>query len=196
MQVKQLALSKLKADPKNARRHPERNLNAIVGSLKDHGQVEPIIVQKGTNRIIAGHGRAEALRQLGEKQAFVVELEVTDKEATLLGVRLNKTGELAEWDFQNLSELFRELATEDLAKTGFADFEIEPLLNAEWAPPAVSEAEFSRSHEEEALGDNVTVTLDAEQGLVFRRAKAAQDPQGKESNAEALVQICKAFLGD
>ena len=49
-------------DPSNAREHGTENMEAIVGSLKRFQQVEPLVVQKSTGRVIGGNGRLVAMR--------------------------------------------------------------------------------------------------------------------------------------
>ena len=52
-------------DPANPRLHGRVNLDTIAASLRRFGQAEPLVVQKGTLRVIAGHGRLAAMRALG-----------------------------------------------------------------------------------------------------------------------------------
>lgn len=193
--VSELSLKKIKTDPKNLRRHPERNLAAIEASIKDHGQVEPLLVQAKTYKIIAGHGRLEAMQRLGFKTAQVVELACDDATAKLLGVRLNKTAELGEWDFQGLSELLASLAPEDQLRTGFADFEIEPLLHADWAPPIVDSKEFSRGEAttNTAAGDDektLTISLTPEQTKIFWKAQQVCEQSDPIAFLMAMCQSC------
>jgi hypothetical protein len=102
--VRRVPISDLVPDPANPRSHPDINLDAIVASLRRFGQAEPLIVQTGTLRVIAGHGRLLAMRKLGWPEADVVELDVTGLDATALGIALNRTAELAAWDdFRHLS---------------------------------------------------------------------------------------------
>lgn len=102
LKVRRVKLSDLIEDVGNPRRHDERDLAATEASLKAHGQVDPLVVQKGTMRLIAGHGRKEAMRRLGWKQAEIVEVECDDTEFRALSIRLNRTGELAGWDVERL----------------------------------------------------------------------------------------------
>ena len=44
MQIKKIAIEKLSNDPANARKHDDRNIEAIVGSLRRFGQQKPIVV--------------------------------------------------------------------------------------------------------------------------------------------------------
>ena len=52
MPVRRARLSELYADPANARQHDEKNLDAIAASLRQFGQVEPLVVQKSTGKVI------------------------------------------------------------------------------------------------------------------------------------------------
>jgi ParB-like chromosome segregation protein Spo0J len=129
MRVKTVPLSTLKEDPQNARVHPDRNMAAIVESLKAFGQVEPLVVREGSDIVIGGNGRLVAMRQLGWEKAKVVVVDVDDAKASALAIALNRTAELAEWDEQKLSELLSAI-TEDslLAATGFDDKELRKLV--------------------------------------------------------------------
>lgn len=195
LRVTEVAIKSLKLDPKNVRRHSERNLSAIEASLRDHGQVEPVIVQAKTMQVIAGHGRLEALTRIGAKSVQVVEIDCDAKTAKLLGIRLNKTAELGEWDFQGLSEIFSTLDYDDQLRTGFADFEIEPLLHADWAPPAIEQQEFSRAGStEKGIGTaegTLTFKLSAEQTELFRRAQAAHQI---DDPIAFVVALCESAL--
>lgn len=56
----------LKPAPRNARTHREKQIEQIMGSIHQFGFTSPVLVD-GSNRIDAGHGRAEAARRLGRK---------------------------------------------------------------------------------------------------------------------------------
>lgn len=101
--IRRVPIADLVPDPANARTHGDENLDAIEASLRRFGQVEPLLVQAGTGRIIAGHGRLAAMKRLGWPEADVVELDVTSLDATALGIALNRTAELAGWDDEVLS---------------------------------------------------------------------------------------------
>jgi len=127
--VRRVPLSSLDLDPANARAHGDRNLESIVASLRRFGQAEPLVVQKETGRVIGGNGRLVAMRKLGWDECDVVELDVDDLQATALGIALNRTSELAEWDPPALGRLLAQLQEEDaLAGVGFDKAEIDELL--------------------------------------------------------------------
>ena len=55
--IKRIPLASLHNDPANARQHGERNLQAITDSLARFGQVEPVVIQRSTQRVVGGNGR-------------------------------------------------------------------------------------------------------------------------------------------
>jgi ParB-like chromosome segregation protein Spo0J len=106
-------ISGLISDPANARKHPEKNLDAIKASLRVYGQLKPIVVNQKTKVVEAGNGTLEAAKALGWTHLAAVPVE--DDPATAAGFAIadNRTAELAEWDNDALAGLLRSLETED-----------------------------------------------------------------------------------
>ena len=139
MELKRVAIAKLKLDEKNPRVHGDRNQKLIAKSLDEFGQVEPLVVQRKTNRVIAGHGRIVALKERGDKEVDVVYVDVDDKQARKLGLLLNRTAETAEWDAVNLKALIDQAAEDDPdfnleEDFGFSDDELAALIDLGEAP--------------------------------------------------------------
>ena len=109
IEVKRVPISSLHLDPANARLHGEKNLESIHGSLKRFDQVEPLVVQKGTGRVIGGNGRLSVMKQIGWTECDVVEVDLDDMNATALGIALNRSSSLGEWDDATLSKILSEL---------------------------------------------------------------------------------------
>jgi len=131
LQISRVPLTRIVPDPANARSHNAANLDAIEASLRRFGQAEPLVVQAGSYRLIAGHGRLEAMRRLGWIEADVVELEVEGIDAAALSIALNRTAELAAWDEPALAKILAALQAEDaLLGTGYSDAEVATLLAA------------------------------------------------------------------
>src|SRR5688572_16206458 len=128
--TRSVPLGSLRLCPANARQHGERNLEAIQRSLETFGQAEPLVVQASTRMVIGGNGRLVAMRELGWHECDVVELDIDDQKAAALGVALNRTSELAEWDESVLAKILQELdAAGALLGTGFSKDEIGELLD-------------------------------------------------------------------
>ncbi|MDX2010828.1 MAG: DNA modification methylase, partial [Myxococcaceae bacterium] len=128
--IRRVPLASLTLDPANARQHGERNLEAIQASLKRFGQAEPLVVQRATGRVVGGNGRLVAMKALGWTEADVVELDLTETQATALGIALNRTAELAEWDLPALGRLLESLhADHELEGVGFSEDELQDVLD-------------------------------------------------------------------
>jgi DNA modification methylase len=140
MIIRTAKLTELHADPSNARSHDERNLNAIADSLKAFGQVEPLVVQKSTGKVIGGNGRLEVMRRQGITDCDIVEVDVSDTQAVALGIALNRTSELAAWDDETLAKLLESLPDDQFAATGFSGTDLKDLLDR-LAPEVVEDDE-------------------------------------------------------
>lgn len=134
MQIEQMELTALVPDPANPRTHDERNLTAIMASLREHGQVEPLLVQASTRMVIAGNGRREAMQRLGWTTATVALVDVDDTQARRLSIALNRSGELAGWDEHTLAGHLQALAqvgdADWLDGLGFDGTEMDELVAA------------------------------------------------------------------
>lgn len=144
LEIKRVPIASLKKDPSNARKHSEKNLKAIQSSLSRFGQVEPLVVQKSTGHVIGGNGRVEAMQALGIKEADVVELDLDNTQAQALGIALNRTAELAEWDEDTLGKLLHGLREDglDIGDLGF-DLDDLPSLGLSANP------DFDEEHEDD-----------------------------------------------
>lgn len=72
------------------------------------------MVRAGTSVVVGGNGRLQAMHALGWDAAKIVEIELTDAQAAALGVALNRTGELAEWDTEVLQGVLDGLGDADI----------------------------------------------------------------------------------
>lgn len=127
--VEIVEVARLKPFAKNPRKH--HAVDAIARSMEKFGYLAPIIVQAGTYRILAGHGRLEAVKRRGVDQVPVIVAEISDADADLYTIADNKLGEMSEWDEQLLGELTMSLIARDLdlSLTGFSEKELEELAN-------------------------------------------------------------------
>lgn len=130
MEIQKVPLDSLTPDPDNARRHPEKNREAIRSSLLRFGQVEPLVVQESTRVVIGGNGRLEEMRDLGWDVVDVVFVDVEDDQAKALGVALNRSGELATWDVEKLGDLLVDLEAMsfDIGEIGFDEDAIADIF--------------------------------------------------------------------
>jgi DNA modification methylase len=113
------ALSELKLDPKNPRRHDRRQIRQIARSIETFGFNVPILVD-GQLNVIAGHGRLMAARELGYDELPTIDLgHLSEAQKLAFMIADNRLTEVSIWDDRLLAESLRDLATLDL------DFSIE-----------------------------------------------------------------------
>lgn len=120
MKLETLSIDSLVFDPNNARKHSQKNLDAIKGSLTKFGQQKPIVVD-AKNIIIAGNGTVAAAKDLGWKEIKAVRSDLDGFMQAAFALADNRTAELAEWDMDTLKESLAalDLADFDLSSIGF-----------------------------------------------------------------------------
>jgi ParB-like chromosome segregation protein Spo0J len=133
MEIETRKVTDLKLDPSNARKHSEKNLDAIRNSLKLFGQRKPIVII-GDGTVLAGNGTLEAAKSLGWKELAVTVAPADWDSSTAKAYALadNKTAELAEWDSSILVSQIIELNTEgwNVDLLGFDTLKTEPEKTA------------------------------------------------------------------
>ena len=133
MKTQRIPIADLSIDPANARRHSQRNVEAIAASLKRFGQQKPIVVDK-SKVVRAGNGTLEAAIHLGWDEIDVVLTGLTGAEAAAYAIADNRTAELAEWDDPVLAATLQALADEDKAlldACGYTEAELDELIGGE-----------------------------------------------------------------
>lgn len=111
--------------------NPRKNhaVQQIARSIEAFGYLAPIVVQKDTMRVLAGHGRLAALKQMGVEEVPVVVADVDNDRAALYTMADNKLTELAEWDFPAMADLLLDFDARnlDVTLTGFSEAELERI---------------------------------------------------------------------
>lgn len=109
----------------NSRAHTSRNLNALKRSLQTFGQTKPVVLS-ADGIVLAGNGTVQAARELGWTELAAVRVELTGEQARAYSIADNRTAELAEWDYEVLAGLMKDLDHRDLI--GWSDEEIDDVL--------------------------------------------------------------------
>jgi len=102
---------------KNAKKHPEKQVEQVAASIKEFGFNQPIVVDK-KNVVIVGHGRLKAARLLGLKEVPVLEVGLTEEQAMAYRLADNKLNE-SEWDMDLVMEELKKMSVEMGELTGF-----------------------------------------------------------------------------
>lgn len=121
MEVKTVGINSIKPYENNPRIN-DGAVEATANSIKEFGWQQPIVVDKD-GVIIVGHTRLRAAKQLGLSQVPVVYADnLTDAQVKAYRLADNKTGELADWDFDLLDVELDDLDLDfDMSDFGFYD---------------------------------------------------------------------------
>lgn len=128
----------LTAFDRNARTHSGKQIAKIAAAIQRFGFINPIITDKN-GRILAGHGRFEAAKQLKMSTVPTICLDhLSDDEKRAYVLADNRLAELAGYDDEILKAELRHLCDVefDVELTGFETGEIDLLLDG--ASPAAS----------------------------------------------------------
>lgn len=129
--IENMALNQIRAYEKNAKSHPEGQIQQIAASILQFGFNNPILVDENLE-IIAGHGRMDAAQILGLETVPVIRLSHLS-EAQKRAYRLadNKIAENGGWNADllrlEISELEQICDDMDISITGFTDVELDIL---------------------------------------------------------------------
>lgn len=129
-------------------------VGAVAESIKQFGFKVPIIIDRN-NIIIAGHTRKKAADRLGLVSVpCIVADDLTPEQIKAFRLADNKTGELADWDFERLEKELAELTAfdVDMKDFGFFDFD-NNYFDSIFNPPSSTEA-TGEKHTEEPPADH------------------------------------------
>jgi len=142
-QMELIPVDDLKPNPRNPKRHAGATIGA---SINRFGMMEPVIRDRRTGYLVAGHGRRDSIiemRDSGKKPPTGVLVDddgrwlvptvtswasANDNEADAAIVALNRTSEIGGWDDPGLFDILANLADNDaLAGVGYGGTDIDIL---------------------------------------------------------------------
>ena len=123
-----IPIASLVLDPSNARKHGERNLEAIKASLAKFGQRAPIVVQRDGMVVRSGNGRLLAAKALGWTEIAATIIDEDNSTAAQFAIADNRTAELAEWDNETLALLLDGWDKETREAVGFDEADLKAVM--------------------------------------------------------------------
>ena len=152
------------------------DVDAIMNSLRAHGQYKPVVVNRGTHtgrplEVLAGNHTVKAFRDLTEaepeddrwQQVHCWVVDVDDDRAARIVAVDNGTSDLGSFDDQVLSDLLSSLP--DLEGTGYSDDDLDMLNEILEESPDLDGwgdelgDEFERAEDTGGMLDLIDVTI-------------------------------------
>ena len=173
LEITNMKVSEIHPYEKNPRFN-DAAVDAVAKSIQEFGWRSPIVVDKDMV-IVCGHTRLKAAIKLGLTEVPVhIAADLTPEQIQAYRIADNKTGEIAEWNYDLLPVELRELqgADFDLSLLGFDSDELDRLLNGDDktvtdgetepdAVPEIPETAESRAGTLYRLGDHVLLCGDS-----------------------------------
>ena len=197
-EIEMLAVDRLVPYAKNAKKHDDRQVAAIAGSIREFGFTAPVLID-GQDGIIAGHGRVLGAKLAGLAEVPCIRLaHLTDnqrKAYILADNRLAETG--GGWDLEMLRLEVEGVDWGAMANIELGDLDLAEMMG-EFEADGVDAPELKDG--DRAPFRQVTFTLHDEQWeeVEAALAKAKKDGGGESavnenSNGNALAFICGRF---
>jgi len=165
MEKIRVAVGGVEVQAVNAKEH---DTGGLIVSMRRFGYIDPVVINGVTGRLIAGHGRIEALGWMermgegrprgvdaGEDGEWVIEavvVEIGEAEEAAAVLALNRIGEIGGWDWNTVEEILRGIVEDGgevgLEGTGFDADDLQRIVEQNLADDGDSGAEGQELDEE------------------------------------------------
>lgn len=107
----------LLASPRNARRHPNTQREAMRASLRALGWIAPVLNNVRTDTLLDGHLRIEEALSAGVDAVPVIDVDLSPEQEALALATFDPIAGLASYDREALDHLLRDVDTSEPALT-------------------------------------------------------------------------------
>lgn len=190
----------LTANPKNWRKHPKHQADALAGVLGEVGWVQDVIVNRTTGRLVDGHLRVEIAASDKQPTIPVTYVELSEAEEALILATFDPISAMATADAEILRDLLDDVSSGDAAvqqmiadlaeREGVVAIGDDVWGNAFAAIPDGDKSPFEK----------MTFTVTTEQAETIRSALANAKHAGPfvgtgngNKNGNALGRIAEAY---
>lgn len=190
----------LRPSPRNWRRHPEAQQNALRGVLSEIGIADALLAREledGTLELVDGHLRADTSP---DTEWPVLVLDVDRAEADKLLATLDPLAAMAEADEQKLGELLHDLETDSEALDAMLR-DLGDQHGVDIFTPAAADMPDLPNGDREPFQQMTFTLSDAQAADVKAALEAAKkagpfvDTGNENSNGNALARVVEAYLG-
>jgi len=196
-ELRRVPANQLLPNPKNWRRHPESQMNALRGVLAEVGYADAVLARETPDglMLIDGHLRAETV---GAEPIPVLVLDVNEAEADLILATLDPLAGMAQTDGEALTDLIAtlEIQSEAINEMLRALVEENGIFDVQAGEMPVLPTGDKSDHEQ------ITFSLSTEQAETVREALDKSKDMGdfgdtgnENTNGNALARLCEVYLG-
>ncbi len=153
MKIEKISIDKIKPYENNAKLHPPEQIEQIKKSIQEFGNNDPIAIDENSV-IIEGHGRYQALKELGFKEIEVIRLShLNEQQKKAYSLIHNKLTMNTDFDYNILDSELAYINEIDMSVFGF-----ELSISDE-----DFDTEFSLTDDEKPSREQITFVLQREQ---------------------------------
>lgn len=125
LKIEYLPIERLTPYDRNAKEHPQEQIDQIIESIRQFGMNDPIGIWGDECLIVEGHGRLLALQQMGETEAPTIRLDhMSDEQRRAYTLAHNKTTMNSGFNIEMLNAELEDLDL-DMSDFGFTMEEID-----------------------------------------------------------------------
>lgn len=190
---KLVPIDEIKLNPKNRNNHPKEQIDRLIKIIKYNGVRRCLTVSNQSGLLVVGHGRIEAMKQLGMTHAPVNFQDYDNPENEYAdSVADNAIGLWSELDLAGINSDLGDLGPDlDIDVLDIKDFVIDPSEINMPDLPSGDKSEF----------EQITFTLHSSQAMEVKSAMEIAKKMGpftdelnENSNGNAITRICEVFV--
>lgn len=128
LEIIYLDLKDIKPYKRNAKKHPDWQIDQICQSIESFGMNDPIAVAGDDNEIVEGHGRYLACKKLNYSPVPVIRLDhLTEEQRKAYNLIHNKLCMNSDFDLKILTKELDDIFNIDMSDFGFEIFNIDDM---------------------------------------------------------------------
>ena len=206
-EIKLFDVDELQPNEWNPNKMDEEIMESLIHGVKTEGQVQPVLIQAGTLKIIDGEHRWMAVKRAGSKKVGAIVLDVDDVQAKKLTLAMNNRRGRHETEALDklLSDLQEQSGSLNALDLGYSEEMLDRLLATS---PSFLNDMAEGEGEMPDLGDNEEplpemggqdytklqyLATSEQKKAILQAINKAKEAIGTSNSTEALVHISRKF---